>query len=182
MGILLVYDVTDERSFNSKIWASSRLDRIVLILFPSRHPDMVLQRRTARYRRRQQDPHRQQMRLGREKSSINRTRPAASRRARHPIHGGFRQRKHQHRKGFLQPSSRHQEANHRHLQAGSRRFTRRQCGGSEQQHEQCHGREMLLGGYSILSCEGAGVGRGEEHNVFNFLLACWSVLVRSGPV
>lgn len=73
---------------------------------------MVLQRRTACHRRRQQDPHRQQMRLGGETRGVDGTRPAAGRRARHPFHGGVRQGEHQHRKGVLQPGGRYQEADH----------------------------------------------------------------------
>jgi GTPase SAR1 family protein len=60
MGILLVYDVTDERSFNSE--CSSILDlRLWTMLTKTRYPDLVLQRRATRHRRREQDPHWKQM-------------------------------------------------------------------------------------------------------------------------
>ena len=109
MGILLVYDVTDERSFNSECLSyyttrhmalraadpflvsasflprtrSSNKQRILeLTISPPprqhlRHPNVVLQRRAARDRGRQQDPDRQQVRLGGEASRIDGARPAA---------------------------------------------------------------------------------------------------------
>jgi GTPase SAR1 family protein len=66
MGILLVYDVTDERSFNSTSQHLKCVGIRTFLLTSARYPHLVLQRRAARHRRRQQDPHRQQMRLGRE--------------------------------------------------------------------------------------------------------------------
>lgn len=55
MGILLVYDVTDERSFNSEhltplLW---RIAQTIL----TRYPHVARQHRTARLRRREQDPY-----------------------------------------------------------------------------------------------------------------------------
>lgn len=91
MGILLVYDVTDERSFNSEFlprtappkiqrwqttYASHCLSIQLTTALPSRHPNMVLQRRATRNRRSQQNPDRQQVRLGREARRLNRTRPS----------------------------------------------------------------------------------------------------------
>lgn len=59
MGILLVYDVTDERSFNSK-HDDGEAHR-ARQLNTSRHQDLVLQRRTARHRGCQQDSDREQV-------------------------------------------------------------------------------------------------------------------------
>lgn len=75
MGILLVYDVTDERSFNSMFHPQPALFPPMLAEMPDpvkkgplpslltclRHSHMVRKRRTARYRRCQQDPHRKQV-------------------------------------------------------------------------------------------------------------------------
>ena len=96
MGILLVYDVTDERSFNSMYIPNIRGDEgETLTSELHRHPNMVLQRRTTRNRRREQNPHRQQMRLGREARRLHRARPSPSKRARHPLHGSLGQKQHQ---------------------------------------------------------------------------------------
>ena len=62
MGILLVYDVTDEKSFNSKF----SVPEAGVGQFPcnakiSRYPDMVLQRRAACHGRSEQNLDRQQM-------------------------------------------------------------------------------------------------------------------------
>ena len=82
MGILLVYDVTDERSFNSEFLHGieheqcRRQERLTekavtdISMLP-RHPNMVLQRRATRNRRREQDSDRQQVRLGREASRVD---------------------------------------------------------------------------------------------------------------
>lgn len=59
MGILLVYDVTDERSFNSELLLCHQ--SIQAILTGSRYPNMVLQRRATRYGRSKQNTHRQQV-------------------------------------------------------------------------------------------------------------------------
>ena len=68
MGILLVYDVTDERSFNSMfillsifIYVGVGFRGAAALLTRSRHSHMVRKRRTTRYRRSQQDPHWQQV-------------------------------------------------------------------------------------------------------------------------
>lgn len=58
MGILLVYDVTDQRSFDSGFPLMMRRGRFGRLTFCPRHPHLVRQRRTACYRGRQQDPHR----------------------------------------------------------------------------------------------------------------------------
>jgi Ras-related protein Rab-8A len=60
MGILLVYDVTDERSFNSPAASLTTSHQTQLTCDP-RHPNLVLERRATCHRRREQDPHRQQM-------------------------------------------------------------------------------------------------------------------------
>jgi Ras-related protein Rab-8A len=61
MGILLVYDVTDERSFNSMLlyllFSLSRTDN------RRRYPYLALEHRAACFGGREQDSHRQQMRL-----------------------------------------------------------------------------------------------------------------------
>jgi small GTP-binding protein len=54
MGILLVYDVTDERSFNSMKYLEANLGPANLSF---RYPNLVLKRRAACYRRREQDPY-----------------------------------------------------------------------------------------------------------------------------
>lgn len=70
MGILLVYDVTDERSFNSRQTLSGPA-LLQLANLRSRHSNLVLERGTARYRRREQDPHWQQVRLGRQACGVD---------------------------------------------------------------------------------------------------------------
>lgn len=96
MGILLVYDVTDEKSFNSAFSSFSYFSLSCFLCLlsisqtltptPHRHPHLVLKRRTTRFRRRQQNPHRQQMRLGRKTRSLDRPRPSPSRRIGHPFY------------------------------------------------------------------------------------------------
>ena len=80
MGILLVYDVTDERSFNSTFIEQVLFgtDRALVLLTLVRHPNLVLQRRAARHRRRQQDFDWEQVRLGREARCLSRARAATS--------------------------------------------------------------------------------------------------------
>ena len=92
---------------------------------------MVLQRRAARHRRREQDPDRQQVRLGGEAGGVDGAGPGPRRRARRPVPRGLRQEQHQRREGLLQPRGRHQEAHDRHVQVGSGRVAGRQRGGSE---------------------------------------------------
>ena len=67
MGILLVFDVTDEKSFQSTSHAT----------LTDRHPQLAQGRRAARQRGRAQDPRRQQERLGREEGTLLPT-PCAS--------------------------------------------------------------------------------------------------------
>lgn len=57
MGILLVYDVTDERSFNSTC-DNAKIQGNELTRITCRHSDMVLERRTTCDRGREQDPYR----------------------------------------------------------------------------------------------------------------------------
>lgn len=68
MGILIVYDVTDERSFSSG-YLEARLRRRtapnLAIPHNSRHPNMVFQRRDTRFGKREQDSRWKQVRLGR---------------------------------------------------------------------------------------------------------------------
>lgn len=54
MGILLVYDVTDERSFNSMKYHEANLGPANLCF---RYPNLVLKRGATCYRRREQDPY-----------------------------------------------------------------------------------------------------------------------------
>ena len=56
---------------------------------------MVFQRGTARHRRRQQDPDRQQVRLGGEAGRLGGARAATRGRAGYPVHGGFGKEQHQ---------------------------------------------------------------------------------------
>jgi hypothetical protein len=83
MGILLVYDVTDTRSFDSTFlhFHFTLLLMHDMVWYAdyglNRHPHMVLQRRATRHRGRQQDTHRQQVRLGRKARCLNRTGPGA---------------------------------------------------------------------------------------------------------
>lgn len=140
MGILLVYDVTDERSFNSAFsqltllsttsahaWGLPRsllhpMPAIIALfclqldehnskrrapcylIFESmlttshhyRHPHLVRERTTARYRGCQQDPDRQQVRLGGQARRLNGARTGLGRRTGNPLPRGFRQEQHQH--------------------------------------------------------------------------------------
>lgn len=135
MGILLVYDVTDERSFNSKptippypclsprkrLFSLACEERSVENRisqsdrrFPHRHSNVVLERRTACHGRREQDPDRQQVRLGGQACRLYGTRAATRRRTGDPVHGGLGQEQHQRRESFLQFGGRHQEADYRH--------------------------------------------------------------------
>lgn len=61
MGILLVYDVTDERSFNSMLLLT-HLSSFLLIMF--RYPDVARQYRATCFRRREQDSYWEQVGLG----------------------------------------------------------------------------------------------------------------------
>jgi hypothetical protein len=80
----------------------------------TRHPHMVLQRRATRNRRRQQDPHWQQVRLGREARRLDRTGPGPCRRARHSLPRSLGKEQHQRRQGILLARIRYQEALDRH--------------------------------------------------------------------
>jgi hypothetical protein len=80
----------------------------------TRHPYMVLQRRATRNRRRQQDPHWQQVRLGREARRLDRTGPGSRRRARHSLPRSLGKEQHQRRQGILLARIRYQEALDRH--------------------------------------------------------------------
>lgn len=92
MGILLVYDVTDQRSFESTLayfacfpsyTATPSLhtgsqgteiqtrEHDSLTPSPNRHPHLVRQRRATCHRGREQDPHRQQVRLGGEARRVD---------------------------------------------------------------------------------------------------------------
>ena len=122
MGILLCYDVTDEKSFNSTLLSllprylssvcgtTPPSPRVYPAFLPPylygplathpdphltnrpslfRHKNLVLERRATRLRRRQQDPHRQQMRLGREARRVHGARPGPRRRIGDPVSRGF---------------------------------------------------------------------------------------------
>jgi len=101
MGILLVYDVTDERSFNSTFLSLSPPPPPFTFysydnhksrkLTHPRYPHVVRQRRATRLGRRQQNPDRQQMRLGGEARSLNGARTGPGRRAGHSLPRGLRQ-------------------------------------------------------------------------------------------
>ena len=144
MGILLVYDVTDERSFNSKLRDDTTLPATVKADGERRHQDLVFQRRAARDGRSQQDTHREQMRLGGEASRLGGERPAVGGRAGHTLHGGLGQEQHQRGKGLLQLGGRHQEKDHRYIKDGPGNLAGGECVGAEQQHGFCNGWEMLL--------------------------------------
>lgn len=110
MGILLVYDVTDRKSFDSmssfltgnvknfklKVSTNHRI-----ISSRHRYPHMVLQRRTTRLRRRQQDSHRQQMRLGGKADRLDPAGPRTRRRAQYSLSRSVGKVEHQHREGVL---------------------------------------------------------------------------------
>ena len=126
---------------------------------PHRHPHLVLQRRATRQRRRQQDPDRQQVRLGGEAGGQHGTRAGACQRARHPIHGGQRQEQHQRREGFLQPSRRYQEEDCGHTATAAASTTiwrerwqwRGRCGWWV-------GQELLLNRQRMAACVSASLG------------------------
>lgn len=82
----------------------------------NRYQDVVLQRRATRLGRRQQDPHWQQVRLGRETRRLHGAGPGPRRRTGHPLPRGIRKVKHQCRPGVLLSCCRYQEAHHRHAE------------------------------------------------------------------
>jgi len=124
-----------------------------------RHPDMVLQRRATCDGRREQDPHRQQVRLGREARRLYRARASVGERARHTLHGGQRQEQHQRREGFLQPSRRYQEEDCGHTATAAASTTiwrerwqwRGRCGWWV-------GQELLLNRQRMAACVSASLG------------------------
>ena len=101
MGILLVYDVTDEKSFNSALHCRHIQNEGSPQYY--RHQDMAREHRAARLGRRQQDPHRQQIGLDGQTCGDGRAGPGARGGARHQVHGDFGEGQRGRRGGVLYP-------------------------------------------------------------------------------
>lgn len=179
MGILLVYDVTDERSFNSMYTPTEQHERQDKALANasticearecraiiegadtlfSRHPDMVLERGATRNGRRQQDPHRQQVRLGGEAGRFNRARTGVGQRTWHTIHGSFREEQHQRRESLLQPGERYKEANRRHPTTPTTSTSKQRASGRWRWRGGRSGEELLLKALYHFGLEGIIMG------------------------